>query len=90
MTDADQIEELAQTIETKGICVVLNSDETVNKQFWIDQATFLRSLSTTLADLQEKAEALEFMLKHLVKDQRFVLEVSSDTPPYLRKRLMKE
>jgi hypothetical protein len=84
MTDTDKIEELAKTFDGT-LSPIVSEDE-------LKVADFLRSLSTKLKELEEKAEALEWLLKRLPMSMAMVMVISEieDLPPYLRKRLGKE
>jgi len=56
-----------------------------------NQATFLRSLSTKLKELEEAKEALDWILDYIMRmaDQMKTLQ-EANCPSYLRKRLGKE
>jgi hypothetical protein len=83
--DTDKIEELAKWFEGRA------SDMGFGIGKWqLQQAAFLRSLSTTLTDLQEKAEALEWLWNDFDPESQVAICSDPDCPVCLRKRLGKE
>jgi hypothetical protein len=92
MTDVDKIEELARYLDNLSQRAAYREELT---RYYQGHVVNLRSISTTLTDLQEKAEALEWLFKYAPFTMRdaqssAMANAKELIPHYLRKRLGKE